>query len=95
MIPVPNTELVTETDSEPTIISYHQGICKAVKLNQTGYMVWTLIDGHKTVQEITALFVKSIESFPNCSFESVHKDVDDFIIALENEGFIRLEPCSP
>ena len=91
MIPIPNTELVTDTDSEATLISYHQGICKAAKLNHTGYRVWQLIDGKRTIREIASLIITSCGSIPDLNAESVHEDVNGFIIVLAKEGFVRLE----
>lgn len=92
MIPVPTTELVVEEDGEITVISYHQGICKAVKLNETGHCVWKLINGNNTIQEIVSQVAASFTSPHKPSVQSVTRDVEDFISELAEEGFIDLLP---
>jgi len=90
MIPIPTTELVTQTDAGTTVISYHQGVCKAATLNKTGYSVWQLMDGKRTIREITTLIVAPLALHSAVDAESVHKDVEAFIAALEEGGFVRL-----
>lgn len=91
MIPVPNTELVTEGDSEVTIISYHQGVCKAAKLNKTGFKVWQLIDGKRTICDIVSI-VASLDAASQPNLEIIHSDINNFIISLAKEGFVYLKP---
>ena len=91
MIPVPTTELLVEEDGGVTIISYHQGICKAVKLNETGYRVRKLIVGNHSIQQIVSQVADSFTTPAKVSIQSVTKDVDEFIAELSQEGFITLE----
>lgn len=94
MIPVPTTELVVEDRHEVTVISHHQGICKAATLNQTGYAIWKLIDGKKSIGEITELFILTSLNGINHNFQVVSNDILTFITKLEEKGFVYFLPFS-
>ena len=59
----------------------------SLALNPTGVAVWGLVDGRRTVQEITAAVARSFRDAP----PTVADDVTALLDTLAAEGFIGLE----
>lgn len=67
------------------LIQTDKGKIKVV--NHTGAHIWELIDGEKTVSEITSL----LESNFHGKFSSICKDLIDFLDQLKNRSLIYLK----
>ena len=57
-------------------------------LNEVASLVWGMIDGQTTVDQLAAAICTSYEVTP----EEAAKDLDEFLGALESAGLIRFQP---
>ena len=86
-IPKPTTDLEVRDNTKVSIISYNQGLCKAITLNETGYSVWLLLDGKRNISEIINEFYINNK---NIDFQEISKDITSFMVELQNNGFVNL-----
>lgn len=54
-------------------------------LNETGAILWDLVDGEKRLQEIESIFIKR---FPDIRPEDISRDIREIVEKLEIEGLI-------
>lgn len=61
-------------------------------LNDIGTRVWNLVDGRRTVEEITSLVADQLRADPDCEGvpADISADVSAFITDIEAKGIIRL-----
>ena len=90
VVPVPNTELVVEGQTSATVIGHHLGVCKAVELNETGYQIWRLIDGSRSVADISVSLVCLLSPSTRPSDEAILADVQDFVTELVRHGLVEM-----
>ena len=64
LIPQRDTECLEEV-LEGEIVLYSSGMSKAFYLNESASLVWQLIDGKRSIAEITALLVGAYPESPN------------------------------
>jgi hypothetical protein len=91
--PLPSKEdgLVTRNIVGETIIvpvrSNVAEIDSIYTLNEVASLVWGMIDGQTTVNQLTDAICKSYEVTP----EEATKDLDEFLGTLESAGLIRFQ----
>lgn len=85
-IPHPVSGVKLEILDDETLL-YHPSLTKAIYLNPTATIVWRLIDGERSIDEITEI-LKS--SFPNGT-ENISSDVLSVLESLEGQGAITLK----
>jgi hypothetical protein len=88
---LPKTDLIVENQAGASLIGCHLGVCRAVELNDTGYAVWKLIDGNKSIGEISAALSSSLPASDRPSIEVVSLDVENFIKELLRQGLVELQ----
>ena len=86
-IPIPNPAAVQEvgTDGWPQLVN--PDTAGAMAVNQTGALVWKLVNGRRTAEEITAAVRNRFPDAP----DTVVDDVRALLTKLAEEGFIGRE----
>ena len=86
-IPNPTAVLREEPDGWAVLINMDTGA--SVALNSTGVLVWRLMDGKRTVEDIVRAFKArfDFDSHPTTS-DRVSDDVRSLLSMLAEEGFI-------
>ena len=64
MIPKPDSECLEEV-LEGEIVLYSSGMSKAVYLNESAALIWQLIDGKRSVDEMISLLIDAYPEVPN------------------------------
>ena len=64
MIPKPDTECLEEV-LEGEIVLYSSGMSKAFYLNESAALVWQLIDGKRSIDEMISLLIDAYPEVPN------------------------------
>jgi hypothetical protein len=64
MIPKPDTECLEEV-LEGEIVLYSSGMSKAFYLNESASLVWKLIDGKRSIAELTSLLGDAYPEVPD------------------------------
>jgi len=83
MVPIPNTGVISRMiNSEAVLVLPTKGKVKV--LNEVGARIWSLIDGVRTVGNISAL----IESEYAVSAEDAQRDTSIFLSQLEDREII-------
>lgn len=59
---------------------------RVFEINKTGYLIWGLLDGKRTVKQIIECLYNEYE----CELENLVKDISGFICILEKNEFIIL-----
>lgn len=90
MTPMPLTDLVVQQANGAVLITNHDGICRAATLNATGYAVWQMIDGRRSIDIILADLLRSASWTPSVDPEVVAADVRAFIEELRVQGFLEV-----
>lgn len=85
--PIRNPAAVREDGEDDWTLLVNPDTAGAMAVNATGVLVWSLVDGKRTVEEIVAA-VK--ERFPDAP-ETVRNDVLAYLTKLTEEGFIGQE----
>ena len=85
--PVPNPAAVRDDGEDGWTLLVNPDTAGAMAVNATGVLVWSFVDGKRTVEEIIAA-VKG--RFPNAP-ETVRDDVLAYLTKLTEEGFIGQE----
>ena len=67
------------------LMLYDEKQDKVHVLNETGFLIWELIDGKNTIESIRELFASH---FGNVPPEELQKDIDEMIERLESESLI-------
>jgi hypothetical protein len=76
---------VEETRVRDTFVLYHRGAGKAVVLNATGSLVWSLL---VTARHPEELVEKLRETFPSVSQEQATLDVEAFLNETVEQGLV-------
>jgi hypothetical protein len=88
----PNSELVVEAGTRATIICYHEGVCKALELDESGYVVWRLVDGQRSVDAIAGEFATFAASAWAVRREVALEDAQTFLVELVRAGAVGTRP---
>ena len=83
MIPKPDTECLEEV-LEGEIVLYSSGMSKAFYLNESAALVWQLIDGKRSIAEMTSLLTDAYPEVPD-----LKKDVLDVIEILRVQRLVH------
>ena len=85
--PIPNPAAVRDDGEDGWTLLVNPDTAGAMAVNATGVLVWSLVDGKRTIEEIIAA-VK--DRFPNAP-DTVRDDVLAYLTKLTEEGFIGQE----
>jgi hypothetical protein len=85
--PIPNPAAVRDDGEDGWTLLVNPDTAGAMAVNATGMLVWSLVDGKRTIEEIIAA-VK--DRFPNAP-DTVRDDVLAYLTKLTEEGFIGQE----
>ncbi len=86
-LPIPNPAAVTEHGADGWTLLVNPDTAGAMALNQTGALVWKLVNGRRTTEEIIAAVRKRFPDAPG----TVVEDVRSLLTKLAEEGFIGRE----
>ena len=86
-IPIPNPAAVREAGTGGRTVLVNPDTAGAMAMNQTGALVWKLVNGRRTAVEITAAVRNHFPDAP----DSVAEDVRALLTKLAEEGFIGWE----
>ncbi len=85
-VPIKAKEIYFEwCEDNGFLVQTNKGKLKVV--NSTGALIWELIDGEKTVFELTSI----LETKFHEKFTTIYKDLIDFLIQLKNRSLIYLK----
>jgi hypothetical protein len=86
-VPIPNPAAVEELGADGWTLLVNPDTAGAMAINQTGALVWSLVDGWRTTEEIVAAVRNHFPDAPG----SVADDVRALLLKLAEEGFIGQE----
>jgi hypothetical protein len=86
-IPIPNPDAVQEAGADGWTLLVNPDTAGAMAVNRTGALIWKLVDGRRTAEEITAAVLSRFPDAP----DSVAEDVRALLIRLAEEGLIGRE----
>ncbi len=86
-LPIPNPAAVTEKGEDGWTLIVNPDTAGAMALNRTGALIWRLVDGRRTTEEIIAAVRRQFSDAP----ERVAEDVRELLTKLAEEGFIGRE----
>lgn len=86
-VPIPNPVAVQEDGADGWTLLVNPETAGAMAVNQTGALVWKLVDGRRTTEEIAAALR---DRFPDAP-DAVAEDVRALLTKLAEEGFIGQE----
>lgn len=85
--PVPNPSVLSRPTLDDSIVLVNGDNGAFLALNNSGKVIWNLIDGKLTEAEIIACVCKDFQNVP----DTVTDDVTSLIATLSEEGFIGYE----
>ena len=86
-IPIPNPAAVQEVGTDGWTLLVNPDTAGAMAVNQTGALIWKLVNGRRTAEEITAAVRNRFPDAP----DTVAEDVRALLTKLAEEGFIGRE----
>ena len=86
-VPIPNPAAVQEVGTDGWTLLVNPDTAGAMAVNQTGALVWKLVNGRRTAEEITAAVRNRFPDAP----DTVVDDVRALLTKLAEEGFIGRE----
>jgi hypothetical protein len=86
-IPVPNPAVLSRSGLDGGLIMVNCDTGGTMALNETGAYLWSIIDGHRTVEEISTIFERYFSHIP----DNVIDDVRTLLSNLAEDGFIGYE----
>ena len=90
-IPVANPAVVSRDGLDEGRVMVNCDTGAALALNRTGALVWDLIDGRRSPDEIADAVRKSFSNAP----DTVRDDVAALLVTLSEDGFIGYEVKDP
>jgi SynChlorMet cassette protein ScmD len=85
-VPLPNPVVVLREEFDDWAVLYNPDSGEAVGLNPTAVTVWKLLDGRRTVAEITASATREYLEAPPEAAEEVSALLDSFVAG----GFVAV-----
>ena len=85
--PIPNPAAVQEVGTDGWILLVNPDTAGAMAVNQTGALIWKLVDGRRTAEEITAAVRNRFPDAP----DTVAEDVRELLTKLAEGDFIGRE----
>ena len=85
--PIPNPAAVQELGSDGWTLLVNTDTAGAMALNQTGALIWQLVDGRRTTTEIIAAVRGHFPDAP----DTLAEDVRGLLTKLAEEGYIGEE----
>jgi len=70
---------------DESVLLYHPGLTKTMRLNETAAVLWELCDGERSVGDIAAMLA---EAYPEQA-EAIAEDVSITVRSLVDEGAVR------
>jgi len=86
-IPIPNPAAVQEKGDDGWTLLVNPDTAGAMAVNPTGALIWKLVDGRRTTEQIVAAVRKRYPDAP----DSVKDDVLGILDKLTEEGFVGEE----
>jgi hypothetical protein len=86
-VPIPNPAAVQEVGTDGWTLLVNPDTAGAMVVNQTGALIWKLVNGRRTAEEITAAVRNRFPDAP----DTVAEDVRALLTKLAEEGFIGRE----
>ncbi len=86
-VPIPNPEVVQEAGTDGWTLLVNPDTAGAMAVNQTGALIWKLVNGRRTADEITAAVRNRFPDAP----DTVAEDVHALLTKLAEGGFIGRE----
>ena len=86
-VPIPNPAAVQEVGTDGWTLLVNPDTAGAMAVNQTGALIWKLVNGRRTAEEITAAVRNRFPDAP----DTVVDDVRALLTKLAEEGFIGRE----
>ena len=86
-IPIPNPEVVREAGADGWTLLVNLDTAGAMALNLTGALIWSLVDGRRSAEEIAAA---ARGRFPDAP-DTIAEDVRALLTKLAERGFIGRE----
>ena len=82
-----NPAVVAQEGADDWGVLVNMDTADTLALNPTAMLVWSLIDGQRSVDEIAREVMEQFEDAP----ESVVQDVEDLLGTLSEDGFVGYE----
>ena len=82
-----NPVVVAQEGADDWGVLVNMDTADTLALNPTAMLVWSLIDGQRSVDEIAREVMEQFEDAP----ESVVQDVEDLLGTLSEDGFVGYE----
>jgi len=79
-----NPSVMSHLTFDDNLVLVNGDTGKSLVLNKSGKVIWNLLDGKLTQEEIVAQVCKEFKNVP----DSVAQDVNSVILTLSAEGFI-------
>jgi hypothetical protein len=86
-VPIPNPEAVQEAGTDGWTLLVNPDTAGAMAVNQTGALIWKLVNGRRTAEEIAAAVRSRFADAP----DTVAEDVRALLTKLAEEGFVGRE----
>jgi hypothetical protein len=86
-IPVANPAVLSRDGLDEGKVMVNCDTGAAIAVNRTGSLIWTLIDGHRTADEIAEAVRRSFGNAP----DTVREDVAALLVTFAEDGFIGYE----
>ncbi len=80
------TQGVSSRQLGAELMLYDQHNDKVHVLNETGALIWSLLDGKTSLQDINHTFTRQ---FPDTPQDQINGDIKEVIQKLEKEGLIK------
>ncbi len=85
--PITNPVVVLREEFDDWAVLYNPDTPYAAGTNPVGVAVWKLMDGRRSIKEISSTIKNSFENTP----DNVGKEIADFVDMLAKNGFVGLE----
>ncbi|MBN2465605.1 PqqD family protein [candidate division WOR-3 bacterium] len=85
--PMPNPAAVRDDGADGWTLLVNPDTAGAMAVNATGVLVWSLVDGKRTIEQIVTAVM---DRFPDAP-DTVRDDVLAYLTKLTEEGFIGQE----
>ena len=85
--PIRNPVAVLREEFDDWAVLFNPDTAQAMGINPVGVIVWKLIDGKRSIDDVVSEIKNQYEDVP----DSAHEEVESFIQKLTDGGFIGYE----